>query len=72
MANKPKATAKASSDDRTVKAAQAVLRGKSKKGRFASLLPFLGPAFIASVAYVDPGNFATNIAAGAEFGYTLL
>jgi manganese transport protein len=33
--------------------------------------PFLGPAFIASVAYVDPGNFATNVAAGAQFGYTL-
>lgn len=36
------------------------------------LLPFLGPAFIASVAYIDPGNFATNIAAGSKFGYTLL
>jgi manganese transport protein len=35
-------------------------------------LPFLGPAFIASVAYVDPGNFATNIAAGAKYGYMLL
>ena len=34
--------------------------------------PFLGPAFIASVAYVDPGNFATNIAAGAKYGYLLL
>src|ERR1700742_4066003 len=35
-------------------------------------LPFLGPAFIAAVAYVDPGNFATNIAAGAKYGYMLL
>jgi manganese transport protein len=34
--------------------------------------PFLGPAFIASVAYVDPGNFATNMAGGAQFGYLLL
>ena len=34
-------------------------------------MPFLGPAFIACVAYVDPGNFATNVAAGARFGYTL-
>jgi len=34
-------------------------------------MPFLGPAFIASVAYVDPGNFATNVASGAQFGYTL-
>ncbi len=35
-------------------------------------MPFLGPAFIAAVAYVDPGNFATNMAAGAQFGYMLL
>jgi len=58
--------------DPTVKQAQAVLRGKSKKSKLANLLPFLGPAFIASVAYVDPGNFATNIAGGAQFGLTLL
>jgi manganese transport protein len=37
-----------------------------------ALLPFLGPAFIASVAYIDPGNFATNIQSGSEFGYNLL
>ncbi len=37
-----------------------------------ALLPFLGPAIIASVAYIDPGNFATNISGGAQFGYTLL
>jgi manganese transport protein len=36
------------------------------------LLPFLGPAFIACVAYIDPGNFATNIAGGSRFGYTLV
>jgi manganese transport protein len=35
-------------------------------------LPFLGPAFIASVAYIDPGNFATNIQGGSAFGYNLL
>src|SRR5438128_11256363 len=45
-----------------------VLRGDSRK----SLLPFLGPAFIASVAYMDPGNFATNIAGGSKFGFTLV
>jgi manganese transport protein len=45
-----------------------ILRGHSK----FRLLPFLGPAFIASVAYIDPGNFATNIAGGSKFGYTLL
>lgn len=43
-------------------------RGFSLRG----VLPFLGPAFIAAVAYVDPGNFATNIQAGAQYGYTLL
>jgi manganese transport protein len=37
-----------------------------------SVWPFLGPAFIAAVAYIDPGNFATNIAGGAKFGYLLL
>jgi manganese transport protein len=59
-------------DAETVRAAAEVLAGKSRKGRLARLLPFLGPAFIASVAYIDPGNFATNIQGGAEFGYTLL
>jgi len=37
-----------------------------------SLLPFIGPAFIAGVAYIDPGNFATNIASGSRYGYMLL
>src|SRR5438105_13178098 len=49
-------------------AGERILRGH----RPFRLLPFLGPAFIASVAYVDPGNFATNIAAGSKFGYTLV
>lgn len=38
----------------------------------ARVLPFLGPAFIAAIAYVDPGNFATNIESGARYGYRLL
>lgn len=42
------------------------------KFRWRQLFPFLGPAFIASVAYMDPGNFATNIAGGADYGYALL
>jgi manganese transport protein len=46
--------------------------GSRKKNIFARLMPFMGPAFIASVAYVDPGNFATNIQGGAQFGYLLL
>jgi manganese transport protein len=44
-----------------------VLRGDRK-----SIWPFLGPAFIACVAYMDPGNFATNIAGGAKYGFTLV
>ncbi|MFN8466902.1 MAG: Nramp family divalent metal transporter [Caldilineaceae bacterium] len=59
-------------DAGTVAAAAEVLAGDSQKNWFARLLPFMGPAFIASVAYIDPGNFATNIQGGAQFGYTLL
>ncbi len=58
--------------DSTLRTAHDVLAGTSKKGLLARLLPFLGPAFIASVAYMDPGNFATNIQGGAQFGYELL
>jgi manganese transport protein len=43
----------------------------SRRERFR-LLPFLGPAFVACIAYIDPGNFATNIAGGSKFGYTLV
>jgi manganese transport protein len=42
------------------------------RARSRSLWPLLGPAFVAAVAYVDPGNFATNFSGGASFGYTLL
>jgi manganese transport protein len=42
------------------------------RGRLRATLAMLGPAFVASVAYVDPGNFATNIQGGAQFGYMLL
>ncbi len=42
------------------------------KGRLRATLAMLGPAFVASIAYVDPGNFATNITGGAQFGYLLL
>jgi manganese transport protein len=45
-----------------------ILRGE----RRFRILPFLGPAFVACVAYIDPGNFATNIAGGSKFGYTLV
>ena len=49
-----------------------------RKARFASVafvrgpLPLLGPAFVAAIAYIDPGNFATNITAGSRFGYLLV
>jgi manganese transport protein len=59
-------------DVRTVTAATEVLEGKGRGRWYRRLFPFLGPAFIASVAYVDPGNFATNIQGGAQFGYLLL
>jgi manganese transport protein len=42
------------------------------KGRIRATLAMLGPAFVASIAYVDPGNFATNVQGGARFGYLLL
>jgi manganese transport protein len=61
-----------SRDGATQRDAGLVLSGQSKKGVFARLMPFLGPAFIASVAYMDPGNFATNIQGGAQFGYLLI
>jgi len=59
-------------DAGTVQSAHEVLSGKSKKGWLARIMPFMGPAFIASVAYMDPGNFATNIHGGAKFGLELL
>jgi manganese transport protein len=59
-------------DVETIESARQILAGRSRKRGLARLLPFLGPAFIASVAYMDPGNFATNIQGGAQFGYTLL
>ncbi len=55
---------------RTDAAIQDTLAGRRRGLR--ALLPFAGPAFVASVAYVDPGNFATNIQAGARYGYGLL
>ena len=57
-------------ESRLTAAAERSLSGERRGVR--AVLPFLGPAFIASVAYIDPGNFATNMAGGSEFGYTLL
>jgi manganese transport protein len=55
--------------ERTLAAIQETLAGRGR--RFSGFL-FVGPAVIASIAYVDPGNFATNIQAGARYGYALL
>jgi manganese transport protein len=56
-------------------AAVAAAARRSLEGRargIGRVWPFLGPAFVAAVAYIDPGNFATNIAGGSKFGYLLL
>jgi manganese transport protein len=57
-------------ESRLMAAAERSLSGERRGVR--AVLPFLGPAFIAAVAYIDPGNFATNMAGGSEFGYSLL
>jgi manganese transport protein len=59
-------------DTNVIASATLVLEGRHRRRSLKQILPFMGPAFIASIAYVDPGNFATNIQGGAEFGYTLL
>ena len=56
--------------ERTVSAARRVVTGQ--RGGLNGYLAFGGPAVIASIAYMDPGNFATNVQAGAKYGYTLL
>ena len=66
------ATSSTEKESKTIRSATEVLTGQSKKSGLARLMPFLGPAFIACVAYIDPGNFATNIQGGAKFGYQLL
>src|ERR1700729_1765981 len=56
--------------DRTIAAGREVLAGRRRGVR--AFLPFAGPAVIASIAYMDPGNFAKNIQGGSRFGYLLL
>jgi manganese transport protein len=63
------AALRASLSDRTARAGEQALSGR--RG-IRGMLPFIGPAVIASIAYMDPGNFATNIQAGAGYGYMLL
>ncbi len=61
---------RATMSDRTLLAGQEAMAGRRRGIR--AFLPFAGPAIIASIAYMDPGNFATNIQAGARHGYLLL
>lgn len=61
-----------SSSRRTKDDALEILEGRSLRRGPARFLPFLGPAFIAAIAYIDPGNFATNLQGGSAFGYALL
>jgi manganese transport protein len=70
MLDKTDAVVRQSLTERTVAAARGVLEGQ--RGGWRAYLAFAGPAVIASIAYVDPGNFATNIQAGARYGYGLL
>ncbi|MBZ9618506.1 Nramp family divalent metal transporter [Clostridium estertheticum] len=49
-----------------------IYNGKETLSKFKEVLKFLGPAFIVSVAYIDPGNFATNISGGSVFNYSLI
>jgi manganese transport protein len=60
----------ASLSERTAAAASGLLAGR--RGGLRAYLAFVGPAVVASIAYMDPGNFATNIQAGAKYGYGLL
>src|SRR5512133_205072 len=64
------AVARLTLSEQTVMGIREVLDGR-RRGPRAALL-FAGPAVIASIAYMDPGNFATNIQAGARYGYALL
>ncbi len=61
---------RASLSERTVAVASEVLAGE--RGGLRAYMAFVGPAVVASIAYMDPGNFATNIQAGAKYGYGLL
>ena len=70
LANRPDIAAGRTLSDRTTAAIREALSGR-RRG-LLGVLPFAGPAVIVSVAYMDPGNFATNIQGGAKYGYALL
>ena len=64
--------AAATADGQSVALGPSPLEHLLARGRVRATLAMLGPAFVASIAYVDPGNFATNVQGGARFGYLLL
>src|SRR5476649_1230903 len=70
MDDRVRAETSRSMSDTTTLAMRDVLEGR--RTGWSMLLPFAGPAVVVSVAYMDPGNFATNIQAGARYGYSLL
>jgi manganese transport protein len=72
VAVEPPGAGPAASAVAVIAAPQTALRLLRSRGRIRGTLALLGPAFIAAVAYIDPGNFATNFSAGAHFGYTLV
>ncbi|MCX7020143.1 MAG: Nramp family divalent metal transporter [Candidatus Sumerlaeota bacterium] len=61
-----------SGDRGVITAGVEILSGEGGRRGIAKVFPFIGPAFIASVAYLDPGNYATNLEGGAKFGYQLI
>src|SRR5215470_16083450 len=58
--------------DTATQSARSVIQQKLPRWRSSELWYYFGPAFVASIAYIDPGNFATNFDGGARFGYRLL
>jgi manganese transport protein len=58
--------------DEVIAAPLSPLRMVRARGRLRGRLALMGPAFVAAVAYIDPGNFATNIAGGAKYGFLLV
>ncbi|CAB4244030.1 manganese/divalent cation transporter [Methylacidimicrobium sp. AP8] len=68
----PAVAASADGWDARVRERAATVLGGEATGKADRFLPFLGPAFIAAIAYVDPGNYATDIESGTRYGYQLL
>ena len=72
MADSPKSKLTTTADPLGTGVDPAAATGKSTGFRSDRVWSYFGPAFVASVAYIDPGNFATNILGGSQFGYRLL